>query len=207
MFAGCTVVSGGDFSYLDEQDTEMHPVLIMGSGKNIEISLPRSLDTEIPETLWIKPEGLFQQYAPALLIPYEWSETGSDRMDEAYFSVEVGIAYSEGKQIISDGLDVRVQLLRGSYESLEPGPWRDRVLDRMKLEEYRSGQGYQWLMSNLPTIKPFHENFRTPISEQRELVVWFWYSEDHVEDHPQWHLQRMSLARRILDTVRISDSE
>ena len=95
--------------------------------------------------------------------------------------------------------------IRKHYEDFEPGRWRDVVLERLIVEDYQSKQGYIWVVENKPTVKSFHEQFKLPISDHRQLVVWFWYNEDWVEGHPGWLERRKALSRRILDSVRLSE--
>jgi hypothetical protein len=88
---------------------------------------------------------------------------------------------------------------------MDEGKWREIVLKNLKIVEYESNQGIHWLLENLPTVMQHHEVFSVPISDEHELIVWFWYNEDWVKDHPEWYERRKALSRRILDSVRLSD--
>ena len=201
----CVVVDSSDFRYLDDENLELNPMLITGPGRVIEISLPKSLATKLPDSVFMKPEGLELTYTKAMDFPYEWSWGGPIHKDEGLYLFELGFTYDKDRKLLFEDSESRIQYVKNHYEEFEEGSWRDYVLNKLSVEEYRSQQGYQWVVYNLPTVMQYHEVFQLPISNERQLVVWFWYNEDWVADHPEWFERRKALSRRILDTVKISD--
>ena len=182
----------------------MHPLLITGVDQDVEVLLPKSLSTKIPDTLYMKPEGLELTYSYAIKFPYEWQWGGPIHKDNGLYLFELGFKYKKGSKLLTKSYENRIRRVKNRYKNFEEGPWRDRVLDRSIATGYQSRQGYQWVLENLPTVMQYHEVFSLPISDERELIVWFWYNEDWVKDHPEWYERRKALSRRILDTVRLS---
>jgi hypothetical protein len=113
--------------------------------------------------------------------------------------------YNEGRTLFAENVQERIRTVKKHYEDFDEGQWRDYVLENLFAEEYQSRQGYQWVVQNLPTVMRYHEVFKLPVSEEHQLVVWFWYNENWVKDHPDWFERRKALSRRILDTVRLSE--
>jgi len=202
--SSCTVVDSSNFEYLDDDDLELRPLLVIGVERDIKISLPKSLAIELPETLFLKPESLELPYLKVLGFPYEWLWGGPINKDEGLYLFDLAIDYKESGNLLSLDVDTRIQNIRGFYEEFDEGHWRDYVLNKLVVEKYQSENGYEWVMDNHPTVMRFHEYFTLPISDERELVVWFWYNEDWVKDHPEWFERRKALSRRILDSVKIS---
>jgi hypothetical protein len=178
---------------------------IVGVDKDIEISLPRSLAIQIPKTLEIQPESLTLTYQKALDFPYEWLWGGPIHKDKGLYLFELGFTYKPGKKLLSEDVQSRIQRFENYYKDWDEGSWKSYVLKHLNVEEYQSQQGYLWVMKNLPTVKPHHEVFYLPISEDRELIVLFWYNEDWAKDNPEWYERRKALSRRILDTVKLSE--
>ena len=205
VLSSCAVVDSSDFRYLDDENVELYPMLITGPGRIIEISLPKSLATDLPESILMKPEGLESTYTKALDFPYEWSWGGPAHEDKGLYLFELGFTYDKERKLLSEGVQSRIQNIRNHYEEFEEGTWRDYVLKKLLVEGYQSQQGYQWVVYNLPTVMRYHEMFQLPISNERQLVVWFWYNEDWVTDHPEWFERRKALSRRILDTIKLSE--
>lgn len=201
----CVVVDSSDFEYLDDENLELHPVQILGAERDVEISLPKSLAIELPNSLFMKPEALILPYSKALDFPYEWLWGGPTRKDKGLYLFELGFERRLNRSLLNETIDSRIQLHRHRYEAFDEGTWRDIVLDRLSIVEYQSSQQYIWLLENMPTVLPHHEVFSIPVSDERELVVWFWYNEDWVTDHPEWFERRKALSRRILDTVQLSE--
>jgi hypothetical protein len=179
--------------------------LIIGAEQNVEISLPRSLATKLPEKLYIKPESMDLLYIKILDFPYEWLWGGPMRKNKGLYLFELGFEHRINASLLAASTNKRIDVHREHYENFDEGTWRNIVLERLQFVEYQSSQNYRWLMENMPTVTPYHEFFTIPISNERELVVWFWYNEDWVKDHPDWFERRKALSRRILDTVRISE--
>jgi len=204
LLCSCAVVDSSSFKYLDDDDLELHPLLIIGADQDVEISLPKSLAAKIPDTLFIKPEGLELKYAYTLKFPYEWLWGGPIHKDKGLYLFELGFAYEKGRNLLSEDVESRIQSVKSHYENFEEGRWRDIVLKRSIAEGFQSRQGYQWVMENLPTVIQHHEVYSLPISDEHEFVVWFWYNEDWAKDHPEWYERRKALSRRILDTVKLS---
>lgn len=204
LLCSCAVVDSSNFKYLDDDDLELHPLLIIGVDQDVEISLPKSLAAKIPDTLFMKPEGLELKYAYALKFPYEWLWGGPIHKDKGLYLFELGFTHDEGRRLLSEDVKSRVQSIKSQYEDLEQATWRHYVLKKFIGHGYQSKQGYQWVMENSPTVMQYHEVFYLPISDERELVVWFWYNEDWAKDHPEWYERRKALSRRILDTVKLS---
>ena len=205
ILGSCMVVDPSHFRYLDEDSLEFNRVLITGAERDVEISLPRSLATEISDMLIVDPMSLERPYIKVLDFPYEWLWGGPAHKDVGLYLFELGFEQRVGASLVSKNVSDRINIHRGSYEDLEQDSWRKIVLERLKIVEYQSNNGNQWLLENMPTVKPYHEVFSIPVSEERELVVWFWYNEDWVKDNPEWYERRKALSRRILDTVKLSE--
>ncbi len=208
MFVGlllisCSLVDSSSFKYLDDEDVELHSILITGTEQDVLISLPKALTAKLPDSLLMKPEGLELPYTKALDIPYEWLWGGPIHKDEGLYLFELAFSYHPGRHLLSESVEERKQNIRQHFEDFEEGKWRDVVLDRLIVEDYQSSQGYVWVMENVPTVMQYHEYFSLPISDERNLNVWFWYSQDWVPDHPDWYERRKALSRRILDSVRL----
>jgi len=199
------VVDPSHFRYLDEDSLELNRVLITGAERDVEISLPRSLAMEISDTLIVDPASLGRQYTNVLKFPYEWLWGGPIHEDVGLYLFKLGFTYDEGRKLLSESVSSRIQTMTRYYEDFEEGSWRDYVLDNLVVEEYSSQQKYHWVMNNLPTVMRFHEVFHLPVSDERQLVVWFWYNEDWVKENPEWYERRKALSRRILDTVKLSE--
>jgi len=207
VLGGCTVVDSSNFRYLDEDNLELRPLQIIGAEQDVEISLPRSLSTEVPDSLVMKPESLEQPYAKLLDFPYEWLWGGPAHKDEGLYLIEMAFHYQKKGEFLSGDVDTRVIAIRKRYEGFDEGRWRDYVLETLVVKAYQSKQGYWWVVENKPTVKRHHEQFTLPIAEDRQLIVWFWYNEDWVKDHPEWFEKRKALSRRILDTVKLSEPQ
>jgi hypothetical protein len=193
------------FEYLDDEDLELKPLFVSGADQEIEIWLPRSLAEEIPESTFIEPDGLELPYLRILKFPYEWQWGGPGRKGTGLYLFEFGIERLTDGALLSKSIDERTKIHRKGYEAMDEGKWREIVLKNLKIVEYESNQGIHWLLENLPTVMQHHEVFSVPISDEHELIVWFWYNEDWVKDHPEWYERRKALSRRILDSVRLSD--
>jgi hypothetical protein len=205
ILGSCMVVDPSHFRYLDEDSLEFNRVLITGAERDVEISLPRSLAMEFSEALIVDPESLQRSYTSVLKFPYEWLWGGPIHKDRGLYLFELGFKYDGERNLLSESVSSRIQTMITYYEEFEEGSWRDYVLDNLVVEEYSSQQGYRWVMKNLPTVMRFHEVFHLPISDEHQLVVWFWYNEDWVKDNPEWYERRKALSRRILDTVKLSE--
>lgn len=186
LLGSCAVFDSSDFKYLDDENVEMHRLHIVGAEQDVEISLPKSLAIEIPDTLFMKPEGLGMPYTKALEFPYEWLWGGPIHKDKGLYIFELGFERRIGHVLLAESIKNRIQIHKERYESFDEGTWRDIVLERLNVVEYQSNHGNQWLLENMPTVTPYHEVFSIPVSDERELVVWFWYNEDWVKDHPEW---------------------
>jgi hypothetical protein len=204
ILGGCTVVDSRNFKYLDEENLELIPLQIIGAEQRIEISLPKSLAIEVPDRLVINPEALEQPYTKLLDFPYEWLWGGPARKDQGLYLFKLALHYEQEEEFLSRNVDARISATRRHYEGFEQGQWRDYVIEQLAVKAYQSKRGYWWVMENKPTVKRHHEKFTLPIAEERQLVVWFWYNEDWVKDHPEWFKRRKALSRRILDTVKLS---
>ena len=207
LCSSCAVVDSSDFKYLDDENLELKPLRIIGAEQDVEISLPKSLSYQLPDTLFVKPEGLELVYTRALIFPYEWLWGGPAHKDEGLYLFEMSFSLHEGRKLLSETPEERIRVVKRIYEDMDDGKWRDYVLKKMIVEKYESKQGYEWVMDNHPTVMKYHEYFRIPISDERELAVWFWYNEDWVKDHPEWYERRKALSRRILDSVVLSGSK
>jgi hypothetical protein len=205
ILGSCAVVDSSNFEYLDSKNLELHPILIIGAEQNVEISLPKSLATEISATQFIEHSKLKLSYTKVFDFPYEWLWGGPVHKDKGLYLFDLGFTYHPDRKLISEDVQTRAQTIKKRYEDFEKGSWRDYVLSNVVAEGYESKQGYQWVMENLPTVKQYHEVFNLPITNERQLVVWFWYNEDWVKDHPEWFKRRKALSRRILDTVKLSE--
>lgn len=207
LCSSCAVVDSSDFKYLDDENLELKPLLIIGAEQDVEISLPKSLSYQLPDSLFIKPEGLELVYTRAIEIQYEWLWGGPAHEDKGLYVFELSFSKHAGRKLISETSEEKIRAVRRIYEDMDAGKWRDYVLKKMIVDNYESRQGFEWIMDNQPTVKKYHENFRLPISDERELIVWFWYNEDWVKDHPEWYERRKALSRRILDSVVLSGSK
>ena len=203
VLAGCMVVDPSHFKYLDNEDLEFQPLLIIGAEQDVEISLPTSLATTLPDTLFVKPDSLELAYIKVLGFPYEWHWGGPIHEDKQLYFFELGFHRRVDQALMDLDFEERTRLHRQRYESFENGKWRDIVLERLSIVEHRSSQGYTWLLENMPSVIPHHEVFSLPTSNEWELVIRFWYNEDWVKDHPEWFERRKLLSRRILDTVKL----
>lgn len=204
MLTNCAVVDLSDFRYLNDDNLDFHRLLIIGAEQDVEISLPGSLAVEMPDTVFVKHQGLELPYVKVLDIPYEWLWGGPIHKDKGLYVLELGFTNDTNRKLLSESVEDRIQSFKAHYEGFEEGPWRAYVLENFVAKGYRSSQGGQWVMKNLPTVMPYHEIFHLPISDQRQLIVWFWYNEDWVKDHPEWYERRKALSRRILDSVKLS---
>jgi hypothetical protein len=202
--SSCAVVDSSNFKYLDEENLELSPVLIVGEVQNVEISLPKSLSIDMPKMLIVEPDRLQLTYTEVLDFPYEWLWGGPAHKDKGLYIFELGFTYNKGRKLLSEDVQTRVETIEKHFEEFEEGKWRDYVLENLIAEGYQSQQGYQWVKRNLPTVMRFHEVFNLPISNEHQLVVWFWYNEDWVKEHPDWFERRKALSRRILDTVKLT---
>jgi len=205
VLGSCMVVDPSHFRYLDEDSLEFNPVLIKGAERDVEISLPKSLATQISNTLSVDLRSQERPYTKVLDFPYEWLWGGPINKDVGLYLFELGFEQRVGQSLQSISADELIQVHRKRYEDFDEGTWREIVLERLKIVEYQSNNGNQWLLENMPTVKPYHEVFSIPVSEERELVVWFWYNEDWAKDNPEWYERRKALSRRILDTVKLSE--
>jgi hypothetical protein len=199
------VVDSSHFKYLDDETLELRPLQITGVEREIEIGLPRSLANELPDKILVKPSSLNLPYTKILDFPYEWLWGGPAHKDEGLYLFELAFYFDPDGRFFSGGTAGRAKAVENRYKNFEEGTWRDYVLEKLLVEEYRSTQGYRWIVENKPTVKQFHEQFTLPVSDKRLLIVWFWYNEDWVKDHPEWYERRKALSRRILDSVRLSD--
>ena len=43
LLGSCAVVDSSNFKYLDDENLELHPLLIIGAEQDVEISLPKKL--------------------------------------------------------------------------------------------------------------------------------------------------------------------
>jgi hypothetical protein len=204
MLGSCAVVDSSDFKYLDDEHLDLHPLLIIGAERTVEISLPKSLSTKIDDTLFIDREMLDLPYTKVLDFPYEWLWGGPAHKNKGLYLFELGFERRIGSALLSESLSNRIQIHTDKYEAFDEGTWRELVLERLNINEYQSDNDNTWLLENMPTVTPYHEVFSTPVSDERELVIWFWCNEDWVKDHPEWFKRRKALSRRILDTVKLS---
>ena len=200
----CSVVDSSSFNYLEDENLELHHLLIIGADQDVEILLPKSLSTNIPDTLFMKPEGLELSYSYAIKFPYEWQWGGPIHKNSGLYLFELGFTREKGRKLLNESFESRIQNIREKYSDIEQVAWREYVLKNYIVYKHQSKQGYQWVSQNLPTVMRHHELFSLPISDESELIVWFWYNEDWVKDHPEWYERRKALSRRILDTVRLS---
>ena len=207
LCSSCAVVDSSDFKYLDDENLELKPLHIFGAEQEVQISLPKSLSYRMPDSLFMKPEGLELVYTRALQFAYEWLWGGPAHEDRGLYIFELSFAKHAGRKLLSETPEERIRVVKRIYEDMDDGKWRDYVLKKMIVEKYESKQGYEWVMDNHPTVMKYHEYFRIPISDERELAVWFWYNEDWVKDHPEWYERRKALSRRILDSVVLSGSK
>lgn len=205
ILSSCAVVDSSDFQYLDNENLELHPLLIIGAERTVHISLPKSLSTKIEDKLVIDPERLQLAYTKVLDFPYEWLWGGPAHKNKGLYLFELGFERRVGNVLLSESLSNRIQIHRDKYEAFDQGTWRELVLERLRISEYQSENNDTWLLENMPTVTPYHEVFSIPVSDERELVVWFWYNEDWAKDHPDWFERRKALSRRILDTVKLSE--
>ena len=203
--SSCAVVDSSDFKYLDDENLELYPMLISGPGRIIEISLPKTLASELPDSIFMKPEGLELTYTKAMDFPYEWVWRGPTRKNRGLYLFELGFKYDKDRNLSSEDIQTRIQDVNSQYEDIENESWREYVLKNLYVEAYQSQQGFQWVVHNMPTVMGHHEICKLPISNKRQLVVWFWYNEDYVAEHPEWYERRKALSRRILDTVKLSE--
>jgi hypothetical protein len=199
------VTDPSHFKYLDDDNLEIHPRTIRGAEQKVEISLPKSMATEIPNELTVKPEELDLPYFKVLNFPYEWLWGGPAHKDRGLYLFTMAFSRQNVEDFRSNAVDNRVRAIERYYENFEEGRWRDYVLDNLVVDTYRSKQGYWWVMENKPTVMQHHEKFTLPISDEHQLVVWFWYNEDWVKDNPEWYERRKALSRRILDSVKLSE--
>ena len=204
LLSSCAVVDSSNFEYLDEDNLELQPVLIVGADQNVEISLPKSLSIDIPKTLLIEPERGELSYTKALDFPYEWLWGGPAHKDKGLYLFELAFLRENSGRAFSESVEDRIRKARKHYEDFDEGKWRDYVLGELVVQEYKSKQGYLWVVENKPTVMKYHEQYILPISDEQQLVVWFWYNEDWVKDHPDWFERRKALSRRILDTVKLT---
>jgi hypothetical protein len=202
--SNCAVVDSSNFKYLGEDSLELRPMMITGAEQDVEISLPKSLSINIPKEMLIESDRLELPYTKVLDFPYEWLWGGPAHKDKGLYLFELGLERREGSGLLDNSVESRIQIHRDKYEAFDKGTWRDVVLGRFSIERYQSSQGDTWLIENMPTVTPHHEVFSIPLSNNRELVVWFWYNEDWVKDHPDWFERRKALSRRILDTVKLT---
>jgi hypothetical protein len=205
MLSSCAVVDSSDFKYLDDEHLDLRPLLIIGAERTVEIALPKSLSTKIDETLFIQHERLELPYIKVLDFPYEWLWGGPAHKDKGLYLFELGFERRIGRALLSQDTSGRIQIHRERYENFDEGTWRDLVLERLRVVAYQSNNHNKWLLENMPTVTPYHEYFSIPVSDERELVIWFWYNEDWAKDHPEWFERRKALSRRILDTVKLSE--
>lgn len=205
LLQACMAVFPSHFEYLDDENLELKPLFISGAEQDVEIWLPMSLAEKIPESILIKPSGLELPYLRVLRFPYEWQWGGPGRKGTGLYLFDLGFERRVESNLLDKTTDEKIQLHREVYEALDEGKWRDYVLERLMVVEYESNQGIRWLVDNSPTVMQHHEVFSVPISDEHELIVWFWYNEDWVKDHPEWYERRKALSRRILDSVRLSD--
>jgi hypothetical protein len=202
--SNCAVVDSSNFEYLDEDNLELQSVLIVGADQNVEISIPKSLSIDIPKTLLVESERLELPYTKALDFPYEWLWGGPAHKDKGLYLFELAFLRENSGRALSESVEDRIRNVRMRYENFDEGKWRDYVLAELVVQEYESKQGYWWVMENKPTIMKHHEQYVLPISDEHQLVIWFWYNEDWVKDHPDWFERRKALSRRIIDTVKLT---
>lgn len=211
LLTGCAVFDAADFKYLDNENQEMHTVLVTGAEQVVEISLPKSRTVRLPDTLFMKPSGLQLGYVAAFSFPYEQLWGGPLRKNKMLYWFSMGFMSSrdgriplKGGPMLSEDVEIRMGAVTKYYEDFDEGVWRDVVLERLVVEKYISPRGYEWVMENAPTTRRHREHFTLPISDERELAIAFWYNEDWAKDHPEWYERRKALSRRILDSVKLS---
>lgn len=201
--SACTVVDSSGFDYLDDESLKLHPLLIIGAEQDVEISLPSNLLTRLPNTLFMQSDGLKLPYTKALDIPFEWQWSGSNDPDDRLYLFELAFSFTAGRRLLSESVAARVEQEKNPYAGFEADPWHDYVLKKTQVSAYQSAQGYQWVMKKLPLAEREHESFSLPISDQHQLLVWFWYNTEWLDAHPGWFERRQALSRRILDSVRL----
>jgi len=204
LLAGCAVFDSADFKYLDNENQEMHTVLVTGAEQVVEISLPKSRTVRLPDTLFMKPSGLQLGYVAAFSFPYEQLWSGPLRKNKMLYWFSMEFMSSEGRHMLSEDVGTRMRVVTEFYEEFDASVWRDVVLERLVVEKYDSAQGYEWVMENAPTTRRHREHFTLPISDERELAIAFWYNDDWAKDHTEWYERRKALSRRILDSVKLS---
>ena len=103
-------------------------------------------------------------------------------------------------------IDRVYQHFEGLYAPIKNQRAKDFFFNRFHIEPYQSQQGYVWTVENSPTVVQQQEYFRLPITDQHEMVFWFYYrwEDGGGRGDPAWLERRKALSRQILDSVRIS---
>ncbi len=147
------------------------------------------------------------------VIGFDWERRwgGFFKKDVTDYSLRVIVITGESEaNLLEQDLAERMERIRQSYKKIydeSPGVSEGEkfFFESYLIEPYESSQGYEWTRENNPTIVKESIDYRLPISENRELLFWFYYRMEvkGPKKSPEWLERRKALSRKILDTVRI----
>ena len=230
QLTSCAAMTADPWSWMDNpSEQSWDKVTIIGYGREIQFRIPDRLhrggthvirgpqlqDGARDQVIEIPPEA---QFAPALeIVQFNWERYwgGFVYSDKTYYKFRVYVNYYDDKpKLLKRDVNSRIDRIQDEFDRSQGGPYESNVqaklaeffYDRIYLEPYQSAQPYVWTLENQPLLLREHEYFRLPISDNHELIFWFWYHwvDEGGKTDPDWLEQRRALSRKILDTVTIS---
>ncbi len=147
-----------------------------------------------------------------LIIGFDWERRwgGFFKRDVTDYSLRVYVTLTdESYKLLDKSVHQRMEAVREYFMARFSTPVtignRDFFFEKFKIEPYHSSQPYVWTKENAPTVVKEHEDFRLPISDNRELIFSFYYRMEvkGPKKSQEWLERRKALSRKILDTVRI----
>ena len=172
---------------------------------------PRLEKGQRDQDITVPPEYLYHIGRPVIGFDWEyyWGGFLKESLVDYTFRVRVhhvGI----GANLLGMDAQARMDRVYRYFEKLYGPDKNDRAtrffFDRFHIEPYQSQQGYLWTVENKPSVVQQQEYFRLPITDEHEMIFWFYYRWEVAggRGDPAWLERRKALSRQILDTVRIS---
>ncbi len=146
------------------------------------------------------------------VIGFDWERRwgGFFKKDVTDYSLSVHVRHVDDAQLLNLSVAERIERIRDQYKQFyaehdSVPAAKEYFFEQFKVEPYVSSQGFEWVWENKPNIVKESINFLLPISDDRELLFWFYYRMEvkGPKKSPEWLERRKALSRKILDTVRI----
>jgi hypothetical protein len=216
-------LAAGPWSWLDKpEEQRWGQVTINGYGRTIEFSVPDKAGKggnhliRMPalkkgdRDQIINVSSEFEKNPGKRVAAFEWERYwgGFFKKDVADFTFNVFISYlGEDTNLLNLNVEGRIKRVEdyfhGRFSSERNHDW---FFERFRIEPYESAQNYVWTLENSPTVVKEQDFFRLPLTQDHELVFWFYYRWEVQggKGDPAWLERRRELSRKILDTVRIT---